>query len=144
MPVIKLKNMDKKYNQQSQKDYQRSDNEDRSLVYRKWLRTVDADGFFCDIDFIKFKKGAPRAITELTRCDSEQVPNESYFKEITNRWYIRDRQAELIEIIAKKLQVPAYLIVYSKHLAWFMVWSLQVWKWKYMEPKEYVKWLTNL
>jgi hypothetical protein len=137
--------MNKLINENGQKSYQRSDNEDRALGYRKWLRTVDTGGSFTDVDFIKFRNGYPVAITELTRCDNQQVPSENYFKEINKRWYLRDGQAVMIEEISLRLKIPAYLIVYSKSLTWFRVWSFQVWKWsKPMEPQEYLSWLNKL
>lgn len=137
--------MDKQINSNGQKSYQRSDNEDRSLVYRKWLRTVEVDGYFIDIDLVKFRGGTPCAITELSRCDNESVPGEEYFKAIVNRWYIRDGQASLIETVSKKLGVPAYLVIFGKDLNWFVVWDFQDWTWsKPMEPQEYTNWLSKL
>ena len=136
--------MIKKINKIGQKDYQRPDNEDRTLGYKKWLRNYDL-GAWCDLDLVKFKGGRPVAITELTRCDSYEIPSEKYFQAITNRWYVRDGQAYLIEETAKRLRVPAYLIVYSVNLNWFVVWDLQIWKWlQPMNTSEYLLFLQNL
>lgn len=130
----------------NQKAFQRgSDNEDRSLVYRKWLRTVETNGYYCDIDVVKLNNGDLRAITELTRCDSESIPNENYFKAITSRWYSRDGQAEIIDKIADKLSIPAYLVVFNRDMKWFKVWSFNRLEWSQpMNPQEYQAWLYSL
>lgn len=91
--------MDKILTETGQKARQRTDNEDRSLGYRDWLRTVQTNGFFIDIDLVKFRMvdGNPRpfAITELTRCDSEDC-GEEYRNAIIERYCHRDKQFDLI------------------------------------------------
>ena len=139
--------MIKTYNENGQKAYQRQDREDRSLKYRMWLRTIDTDGFFMDIDFIKWKflDGAPVpvAITEITRCDSENI-NDNYLRAIIDRWYVRDKQAEIIKTLATLLVVPAYLICYQKDMLWLEVFDLQTEKWTKFTPQEWATFLRKL
>jgi len=137
----------KKYNKQGQKAYQRADREDRSLVYRDWLRTIPTDGFFMDLDMIKFKTindhPTPVAITELTRCDKERV-GQSYLQAIIDRWYSRDRQADVIKRLAILLEVPAYLVCFHKDMQWLWVWSFRKEEWREFTGDEWAGFLNDL
>lgn len=139
--------LNKVYNENGQKAYQRTDNEDRSLVYRNWLRTVDTDGFFIDIDFIKWRvrDGAkvPVAITDLTRCDSETA-GEAYRNAITDRLFKRDSQGELLQTLGDLLKIPVYLVLFQKDMKWLWVYSFQRKEWKEFTPDAWVKYLKNL
>lgn len=137
----------KKYNSNGQKAYQREDREDRSLVYRDWLRTIPVDGFFMDLDMIKFKNidgvPTPVAVTELTRCDREEI-TEAYLDAIEDRWFHRDNQASVILSVASKLEVPAYLVCFQKDLKWMWVFSFRIRGWKKFSPKEWAEFLDVL
>ena len=137
----------KKTNSQGQKDFQRGeDKEDRSLIYRKWLRTVDC-GYFCDIDFIKWKyvNGMPvaRAITDLTRTDGLEV-SDSYLKAIINRIFNRDSQGKILETLGKLLGVPVYLVLFPKSMKWLQVFSFQKHTWKNFTPLSWSLYLKSL
>lgn len=126
--------IDKKLNPNGGKAFQRgNDTEDRTIVYKKWLRTVKTNGFFIDIDMVKFKningKTIPCAITELTRCDYDDV-NPAYLMAISKRIFERDKQANLIETVASILNVPAYLVLFHKDMNWLYVLSFRQKKWK--------------
>ena len=139
--------LQKVYNSSGQKAYQRTDNEDRSLPYRNWLRTVSTNGFFIDIDFIKWKtingEILPVAITDLTRCDSETV-GQGYLDAITNRLFIRDQQGKLLETLGRLLKVPVYLILFQKDMQWLHVYSFQKKIWKEYTPTEWAQFLYEL
>ena len=136
--------MIKKINELGQKDYQRNDSEDRALCYRKWLRTVDTDGYYLDVDFIKFRDGVPCAITELTRTDSAEEPETAYLDAIIQRYFGRDRQGEHIERVAMMLEVPAYLVLFNKECYWFWVFSFNRREWKYFTRATYIEFLSKL
>lgn len=137
----------KKYNQYGQKAYQRTDREDRSLVYRDWLRTVKMDGFFMDVDMVKWKtidgKIIPCAITELTRCDSDHI-GEAYLAAIIDRWFRRDKQADIVLALAEKLQVPAYLVCFNRNMKWVWVYSFRQNVWKQFTPYQWAEYLKAL
>lgn len=137
----------KTYNQNGQKAHQRADNEDRTLVYRNWLRDQDTDGVWFDLDLIKAKKVdgkiVPVAITELTRTDSETV-SQKYLDAIIDRWFNRDHQAELIQSMATLLNVPAYLVLFPPSVSWFQVYSFSKKQWKEFTPQAWASFLKNL
>jgi hypothetical protein len=142
-----LKEMEKILNSNGQKAYQRSDREDRSLDYKLWLRTFDTGGLFMDVDLVKWKKEngelVPRAITELTRCDSEEC-GPPYRAAIIERYFNRDIQGKVIEALAKRLNVPAYLVLFQKDMKWLWVYSFQTKVWKEFTPDEWAKFLNQL
>lgn len=137
----------KKINAQGQKAYQRNDREDRSLVYRDWVRTVDTGGFLLDVDHIKYRwidgKPKPVAITELTRCDSESVAYP-YLNAITDRFFRRDKQGEIINTLASLLHVPAYLVLFQKDMLWLWVFSFQKKEWREFTPERWSLFLKKL
>jgi hypothetical protein len=139
--------LQKAYNASGQKAYQRTDTEDRSLIYRNWLRTVPTDGYFLDIDFVKFKmvNGTPTpvAITDLTRCDSDDV-GQKYLDAIINRFFVRDRQGYFLKSIGKALNIPVYLVLFPKSMKWVQVFSFQKEQWKKFTPEEWAAYLKAL
>ncbi len=147
-PLHLLSNMlIKKTNSQGQKDFQRNgDNEDRSLIYRQWLRAVDC-GYFLDVDLIKWKFNAgvpvPAAITDLTRTDREEV-GAGYLEAIIDRIFNRDSQGKMLQTMAKLLKIPAYLVLFPKNMMWVWVLSFQNKKWKYFKIKDWMSFLRQL
>lgn len=140
--------LDKIINEQGQKAYQRgNDREDRSLIYRDWLRTVETDGFWCDLDFIKwkYKDGhlQPVAVTDLTRTDSDQV-SDRYLSAITQRVLHRDKQGEMLQKIGELLNVPVFLVLYPKSMMWIKVYCFKEKEWKNFTPEEWSAFLTTL
>lgn len=139
--------LEKKLLENGSKARQNDSTEDRALIYKDFLRTIPTNGFFLDVDFLKFRyvdgEIKPVAITELTRCDYETV-NQNYLNAIHERVFIRDLQGKTISIIANLLNVPAYLVLFQKDLLWFYVWSFRKQIWKYFTKEEYIKWITQL
>ena len=138
----------KHLNKNGQKAYQRNDNEDRSLPYRNWLRTVDTAGFFLDVDFIKWRidkdnRFTPCAITELTRTDSEKVVSEKYLQAIIDRFFGRDKQGEILGELGRILGIPVYLVLFPPSISWLYVFSFRKKEWRFFEPDEWVKYLKN-
>ena len=130
------------------KAFQRgNDTEDRTIVYKNWLRTIDANGFFIDLDMIKFKnadgKIVPCAITELTRCDYDTI-NPAYLQGISKRIFERDSQGKIIETMASLLGVPAYLVLFHKNLDWLYILSFRQKKWKKFTKEEWAEFLRRL
>lgn len=132
----------KAINSNGQKAYQRTDTEDRSLPYRNWLRTVETNGFFIDIDFVKWKKingvYTPVAITDITRCDSETA-GDAYRDAIINRILVRDTQGALLQRLGELLSVPVYLILFQKEIKWFWVYSFAKSQWRQFTPEQWAK-----
>jgi hypothetical protein len=139
--------MYKQINEFGQKAYQRKDSEDRSLVYRSWLRTVETRGFWCDIDFIKWKyltgMPVPAAITDLTMVDSLKI-NKRYLDAIEARILHRDSQGQILETLGKLLKIPVYLVLFPRCMQWLWVFSFQVKRWRYFEVDDWVKFLQQL
>lgn len=139
--------IEKKINSNGQKAYQREDIEDRTIVYKKWLRTIDTGGFFIDLDMVKFKNAGsqivPCAITELTRCDYDTV-NPAYLQGINKRIFERDIQGKLIQTVASILKVPAYLVLFHKNMEWLYVLSFQTKAWRKFTKEEWAKFVRRL
>ena len=140
--------MQKIYNAQGVKARQREDNEDRSLVYRDWIRTVNTGGLFIDIDFVKWKnnkdgKLMPVAITDITRCDKENI-EESYRDAILERLFQRDKQGELLETLGNLLRIPVYLVLFQKEMKWLWVYSFRKNYWREFTPNNWALYLKGL
>lgn len=137
----------KQINDKGQKAYQREDTEDRSLPYRNWLRTINSNGFFIDIDLIKWRMvdGLPKpvAITDITRCDSSTV-SESYLNAITHRLFKRDKQGELLKTLGRYLDIPVYLVLFQKDIEWLYVYSFQKNIWKQFSASSWESYLRTL
>lgn len=140
--------LEKKKDKSGQKAYQRNDREDRSLVYRDWLRTVETGGWWLDIDMVKFKnvdgQPTPVAITELTRSDSNTPVGQKYLDAIINRYFGRDKQGQTIEKLGKLLGVPCYLVLFNKAMTWTKVYSFRQKKWRSFSPEEWATYLKKL
>lgn len=137
----------KVYNGQGQKAYQRDDLEDRSLPYRNWMRTVNTNGFYVDVDLIKWRtegdKLKPIAITEITRCDSETV-SKKYLDAITYRLFVRDKQGIIMKTLGEMLNIPVYLVLFQKDIKWLYVFSFNLQQWRLYTPKQWEEYLFNL
>lgn len=139
----------KQLNESGQKSFQRKgDNEDRSLIYRNWLRTVDTNGFWMDLDLIKFRKNndgvpLPVAITDITRTDKDEV-GRGYLEAIEDRIYNRDKQAKILLALGDLLKIPVYLVLFPKNMLWVWVLSIKARKWKNFTPLAWSKFLRNL
>lgn len=124
--------LEKKMLANGQKAFQRLDREDRSLVYRDWLRTVDTNGFWIDLDFVKWKningELRPVALTDLTRTDREFVTN-AYLCAIIERILYRDKQGYMLQKIGQMLNVPVYLVLYPKSMSWTKVYDFAKKEW---------------
>lgn len=116
--------------------------EDRTVPYKKYEITRDIDGFCMDIDQIKWRyiggKYVPFAIIELTSTGSDSRVSESYLKAIEKRIWITDRQAVVIETLAKLLNVPAYWVLFPTDMSWIYAYSLQRKEWRFFNEAD--KW----
>lgn len=139
--------IDKKILSNGGKAYQRDDTEDRTIVYKKWLRTVETNGFFIDLDMVKFRSAGgqivPCAITELTRCDYDTI-NPAYLMGISKRIFERDSQGKIIGTVASLLKVPAYLVLFHKNMEWLYVLSFRQKKWKKFTKEGWAEFLRRL
>lgn len=141
--------IEKKVNADGRKSWQRQDNEDRSLAYKKFIANqYTGSGYFLDVDQIKWKTingiPTPVAVIELTRCDSVDVPVEKYFKAIEERWFTRDVQGKVMTQLGKALNVPVYLAVFNMDVAWINVYSLRRKEWKLFTPDAWLLFLSSL
>lgn len=139
--------MEKKINSAGQKAYQRSDREDRSLIYRDWLRKVKTGGYFIDVDMLKivWKDGTPTpvALTEITRCDRPEI-TDRYLRAIEYRWFKRDRQGQIIKSLAELMNIPAYIVLFQKELNWIYAYSFDDRAWTKHTTDTWADYLSNL
>ena len=140
---------------------QRSDTEDRSLVYRDWRREAVAKGkkrdtcYTSDLDQVEYviHKGEvfPVAILELTRYDMEETDMAAhswakYRQAVLERYFVRDAQGKFIQKISSLLQVPAYIVLFQKNLTSFWLFDVNDQKalWIHKTPEEYKAWLIEI
>lgn len=147
-PLRLLSNMlNKQINEFGQKAHQRTDSEDRSLIYRNWLRTVETGGCWIDIDLIKWKFDTgipiPVAITDLTRTDREEV-GAGYLEAIIDRIFNRDSQGEMLQTLGAHLNVPVYLVLFPKSMAWLWVFGFKTGQWRNFTPLAWSLYLKKL
>lgn len=127
---------------------QREDSEDRTAIFRDWLRD---HGTPCqDIDLIYYSRENhvihPVAVLEITRVDDIGVyPPATYFRAILNRMRSRDSQAEVIRYIGKKLGIPVYIVVFWSSLTRIWLWNLTEDRgWKECDQEQYKEWVKSL
>lgn len=141
--------LQKIYNSSGQKAYQRDTKEDRAVQYMDWIRKItNPKGYFMDVDLVKFNqkdgKIYPVAITEVTRCDSEDPVGRTYLAAIVQRYFKRDIQGRTIQTLADMLHVPAYLVLFAKNMTWLRVYSFQQEAWQPFTPEEWAEFLRGL
>jgi hypothetical protein len=121
--------------------------EDRLVEYQNWHRTLGVYLVAADVDQVEWRDGEPVAILELTRADDPEPLGPGYFREIMRRKEV-DRETRRTLILAQKLDVQAFLVVFRKDLSEFWVW--RVWPlqsepaWKHMVQGAYATWLRGL
>jgi hypothetical protein len=139
--------LQKLLNENGQKAHQRDDNEDRSLPYRNWLRTVETDGYWIDVDFIKWKfvdgKPTPYAVTDLTRSDKDTC-EEHYRWAISDRIFRRDRQGLLLKTVGELLHIPVYLVLFQKDMKWIWALDINTREWKEYTTDDWAAFLKTL
>lgn len=154
----------KKKTAEGTKARQRNDTEDRSLIYRDWRREVgktEKDGryrktaYTSDLDQVEYifvkNEPIPIAIFELTRYDFDEYdgPNHSWAKyrsAILDRYFLRDAQGRFIQTVARKMEVPAFIVLFRHDLEAFWIFDLMhrdaVWVRK--DAEQYKEWLAQL
>ncbi len=151
----------KKLTASGAKARQRSDNEDRTLAYRDWRREVVGRGhrrstcYTSDLDQIEYiivdNIPIPVAILELTRYDHDEHDGQSqswakYKSAILDRYFFRDAQGRFVKVMAERMGVPAFIVLFRKDLGSFYLFDMidpHV-NWVHMEPDEYKEWLCQL
>lgn len=151
----------KKLTASGAKARQRDDTEDRTLVYRDWRREVVGRGkrratcYTSDLDQIEYvivkNVPIPVAILELTRYDHDEHdgPSQSWAKyksAILDRYFFRDAQGRFVKVMAERMGVPAYIVLFRKDLGSFYLFDMidPRANWVHMEPDEYKEWLCQL
>lgn len=134
-------------NSLGQKDLHITTPEDRSLPYKQWIRQNTLDGFFMDLDSIKWKREGenlkPCAIIELTRTDDSEV-GDGYLKAIIKRYFETELQGRVIRTLSEKLQIPAYIVLFQAELNWFWVYSFRVDQWRKFTKEKWAEYLRTL
>lgn len=140
---------------------QRTDKEDRTLVYRDWRREAVSKGkrrstcYTSDLDQIEYiihkDEVYPVAVLELTRYDMEETDMAAhswgkYRQSILERYFVRDAQGKFVQKMSALLNVPAYIVLFQKNLTSFWLFDLNDQKalWIHKTPDEYREWLTKL
>lgn len=139
--------LNRETNNLGQKAYQSTSKEDRSLPYRNWVRSNTLNGFFCDLDLVKWKRDGdkliPCCLTEITRCDDETI-SPAYLKAIEVRYFEKELQGKVIETMSKLLGIPAYIVLYQKDFNWLKVYSFNKKVWKDFTEEEWAEYLRGL
>jgi hypothetical protein len=158
------KQSSKKKTEAGTKARQRNDTEDRSLIYRDWRREVGKTekngrfrktGYTSDLDQVEYifykNEVHPIAIFELTRYDFDEYDgaNHSWAKyrsSILDRYFLRDAQGKFIQTVARKMELPAFIILFRNDLEAFWIFDLMhrdaVWERK--DAEQYKEWLADL
>lgn len=140
--------MERKASSSGAKAQQRTDNEDRSLAYRQWHRTLGPELICSDVDQIewRFVDGKPKAVAvlELTRID-EGDGSPAYRDAIIERFTKRDGQATLIRTVGAALHAPAWIVLFRRDLAKFWLYNLDkpAAGWTELTRAVYTLWLTR-
>jgi hypothetical protein len=141
--------LEKKVNSFGSKVRQRTDSEDRSLIYRNMLY-AEKDLWAIDCDLVAEKKVLvdgkyklrPCAFLELTRIDNYKMPPQSYFDKILARFSERDAQKEMITWIASQCLCDVYIIAFLETLLQFKIYNLSKDNkiWTLQNKEEHIKW----
>lgn len=95
--------------------------------YRLWHRKLASGMVMTDIDIVEVRSGTPMevaALVDITLIKGDQAISESYLKQITERYAVRDQQGRLISVLAKILEVPAVVILYRENLSEFRMFGI--------------------
>ena len=158
------KDSSKKKTVDGAKALQRSDTEDRSLIYRDWRRETgktEKSGvrrktpYVTDLDQVEFifvdNKPVPVAILEITRYDFDEYDGHNsswakYRSAILDRYFIRDSQGKFIQTIATILNCEAWIVLFRNDLESFWLFDLMHRDalWVKKNSDEYKEWLANL
>ena len=140
--------LNKRLNDSGGKAWQRDDKEDRTIPYKEWINSNDTNGFFLDIDAIKWKtingEYIPIAITELTACEWETIATLKYLQAIEDRIFNRDKQGHAIKKLGLLLNIPVFWVVFPPSVKWLYVYSLRAKKWKLFNQEEWISFLKKL
>lgn len=132
------------------KDRQHWDGSDRTQGYRDWHRRALSRGcMMIDMDAVELRRRdgvpVPVAVTELTRIDGDVPVGANYLRAIQTRYFDRDAQGALICLLADRLRVPAYVVLFAKDLTAFYILHLARRTWsRQMSEAEYCQWPERL
>lgn len=137
----------KKLNEGGGKAWQTTDR-DKTVPYKAWINKNNTNGFWLDIDAIKFRKVdgeyKPYAITELTACQWETKSKDKYLASLEHRILERDRQGSVMSALGKLLDVPVYWVLFPPSVSWIYAFSLKTREWTLFEPEEWLEFLRQL
>lgn len=142
--------MEKTLTTSTAKDQQRTDNEDRSIPFKKWHRQQDPTFYASDCDLIEWRfrdgKFVPVAVLELTRTDSDDMMNPRYLEQIQKRFFYRDIQAMFARETAARLGCPAYVVLFRSDCSEFWVSEIAPdrFEWMQFTPRDMQQWLSSL
>lgn len=153
--------LQKKKTEAGTKAYQRTDTEDRSLVYRNFRRETVKKGsrrstcYTSDLDQIEYvivkDEIHPVAILELTRYDFDEYDGPpqrwaKYRSAVLERYFYRDAQGKFVQTMAKKIGVPAYIVLFRNDVKSFWLFDVCDPKalWIHKDEDEYKNWLQDL
>lgn len=143
---------------------QRTDDEDRSLIYRDFRRLVGNQekdnrirktAYTTDLDQVEyiFINGIPIpiAILEITRYDFDEYEGNiyswiKYRTSILNRYFLRDAQGKVIQALAAALKCRAFIVLFRKDLGSFWIFDMidKNADWIHKDQNEYKQWLIEL
>lgn len=142
--------MEKALTESGAKAHQRNDSEDRSKEFRDFHRSLDRSLYAIDVDLVEWRfingELTPVATIEITRVDNKQAATPQYLNQIIQRFDERDMQAKAAEILARKLEVKAWIVLFSKGCEEFWVYCLSDRSigWRHFDKNRLEKWLQAL
>lgn len=124
--------------------------EDRCAAYRRFRTTrIGVSGGY-DVDQLEWRLGAdgnpvPVAMLELTRADSNDPIPPSYLAAILHRIDQRDFQGKLARMVAERLGVKAWVVLFRHNLRDFWIYNLTDKRgWWYLDQEGYRRWIESL
>ena len=130
---------------------------DKTLSFRSWRQDFDAGCYAFDLDFVEVRRRDGEmtavAVLELTVAWSEQLDPTNGEESSGRGWYkaftlgrLERFQRDRILDAAKRLECPAYLVMYDDELQHFWLYNLdrRESSWKYFSHDEYESWTRAL
>jgi hypothetical protein len=108
------------------KTVQRPDtDQDRTAKYRLWHRSFGSDVYVNDLDQIEWRmvdgNVVPVAHIELSRVDGNRDVPFTYLEAAWDRFTLRDPQSKVSTIVAERVGIPAYFVLFRWDLTEFWI-----------------------
>jgi hypothetical protein len=121
----------------------------RAKPYSDFHRTLDRKLLTQDVDFVEYRRRngrlTPVAVIEVTRADQHIFVGQGYLNGIIERYTQFGMQAEATLLVARALNVEAYVVLFRQDCSEFWVYNLSRHSgWEKKTPAEYEEFLKSL